>query len=75
MRGYKILWEGKAVKINGSLPPPPWLIIVMINHLFISQYGKGKVQGQYCGFWHIFIRLKLQYPQKEKNFNCEKITV
>ena len=32
MRDYKILQEGKVVKIN-SFFFPPWLIIVMINHL------------------------------------------
>ena len=57
MRGYKILWEGNVVKISGS---PPTVVNYCYDKSFISPYGKGKVQGQHCGFWHVFIRLKFQ---------------
>ena len=32
MRGYKILWEGKVVKINGSPPP------AMVNYCYDKSF-------------------------------------
>ena len=42
MRDYKILQEGKVVKINSFFPP---MVNYCYDKSFISGYGKGKGEG------------------------------